>query len=187
MNWEAILSGAGGAGIIAVVLKLIDVYSTRSKMKSDAADTVVDTMLEAMKYLREERIELREERNEYLGRIEILEQNQNNNITQIQELQKHSDERNKQIELLTESNEDLDERNDALTAQVAGLRAQIAKDTAETRQLREDFKIYKDEVKKYFAELIQFLQSRGVEDYPQPPDNLLDTDPNIDKKLKKHR
>jgi chromosome segregation ATPase len=151
MNWETLLSGAVGAGLFATALKLIEIYSTRNKIKAEATDTVVDTMLEAMQFLRNER-------SEYLPRIKSLEDAQKENDQLIRELQQHRQERTKQIDELTQNNE-------ALLSQVAALRAQIAKDTAETRELKKQIDEIQQKYKKQLrinAKLVKALEDAKI-------------------------
>ena len=132
MDWQALLGGTLGAGVFAIVLKLIDVYSNRNKTKSDVTDTVVDTMLEAMQFLKNERAD-------YLPRFKSLEDAQRESEKLIRELTARKEERDTQIA-------ELQEKNDALQSLQAAMMAQIKKDTDETKVLRAEVELLRVQV-----------------------------------------
>jgi chromosome segregation ATPase len=166
MDWTAFFSGAGGAGVLAIILKLIDIYSVKPKVaaetklinseeKENAAETAskaVTTLGQVLDELQEDRKDLRQENAEYKTLIKELKAGYEKQTSEIRELQNHRDERTRQIDELTESNE-------ALTSQVAALRAQIAKDTNETRELLEKYR----ELKEFTSYLLDFLEKKGVD------------------------
>lgn len=158
MDWIAILNGVIGAGGLAIILRLIDAYINRGKvraeavvLKSEATENINEAAQVAVNILQQALAFKALENKEYRERVETLERNQRENSKLIKELQDHRDERGKQIE-------ELQEKNEALLSQVAGLRAQIAKDTAETRELRNKYQ----ELKQFTQSLIDALEKRGI-------------------------
>lgn len=176
MDWTAILiavlSGAGGAGVV----KLIDVYSSRGKTKaetgvlrSEASENIVEAAQVATNVLNQALTFKQAESKEYQARVEALEKSQAESKQLISELQSHRDARTKQIDELTEANE-------ALLAQVAALRSQIALDTAATRQLREEVESLRgkyDALKQYTLDVLKAVKE-GKEP-PPPPADLSDS------------
>jgi chromosome segregation ATPase len=115
MNLEAMLNGAIGAGIIAIVLKLIDVYSNRGKTRSEekenvtiAAKTAVEALLQSLEFLQEEN-------KEYKAAIDKWEEKDRQRDKEIRELQDHRDQRAKQIADLTINNDELTKQISHLT------------------------------------------------------------------------
>lgn len=69
----------------------------------------------------------------------------------------------------------------SLMEQVNKLVADRAQDREELEALRDRIDKdddFKEVIKKYFAELVEYFKEKGITDYPKPPD-VLDTNPKI--------
>jgi DNA-binding CsgD family transcriptional regulator len=65
MNWDAFLNGAMGAGVLSIILKLIDVYNNRNKTRADAAKVIVEggaAAVAMMKVILDEQDKVNDER-----------------------------------------------------------------------------------------------------------------------------
>ena len=166
MSWEDIVNialGAGGIKIIELFLTRGKTRAETKKVNADASDAVVDTMLEAMQFLRAERID-------YLGRIESLEKSREESDRLIQELQAHRNERTRQIEVQARQIEDLQEKNEALLSQVAALTAQRKIDHDEVTALRQQVSEWEEKYNRarlVIEKLVRALKGSGV---PVPGD-----------------
>jgi chromosome segregation ATPase len=109
MDWNAILNGAMGAGVISIVLKLIDAYSNRDKIKADVAKTLVEGGAEAVKAARELLAEQRTE-------IEEGQKARKEQAAEIEELKVGKKQRTARIEDLESQVDDLVNQNETLVA-----------------------------------------------------------------------
>lgn len=102
MNWEAILNGAIGAGVISIIIKLIDVYFTRGKTKSETVvnyaeyvkriaeggTVAVEALTEALKEYDRRNDEQAEELKELRHRADELEAGREERTRLIQQLER---------------------------------------------------------------------------------------------------
>jgi DNA repair exonuclease SbcCD ATPase subunit len=99
MNWDAILNGAVGAGVLSIILKLIDVYSNRNKTRADEARILVEggtgavtTMRGILEDYDKLLDDLRVENKEFREQIRERDHNSHERDAQLADLQqKHED------------------------------------------------------------------------------------------------
>jgi hypothetical protein len=125
MDWTTLLSGALGAGLFSLLLKLIDVFSARSKTRADAAKTIVDGGAQAVKVMQD-----------LLKEYDTLHDKQ---TVEIEALRTGREERARKIDELEQKNEDLQAAIIQLTNQIreTGERQQL--EIEETQRLRNDY------------------------------------------------
>lgn len=122
MDWTAFFSGATGAGVLAVIIKLIDVYSGRNKTRADAAKTIVEGGAQAVKMMQDLLTEY--DRTNDQQRVEI------------EKLKKDAAEAAKGREKRLKRIEELEQKNSDLEAYAIKLDNQIRADVTETEALR---------------------------------------------------
>lgn len=165
MNWESFFSGAVGAGVLAIALRLLDNFLTRNKSKAealvlnsqaseninDAAQVAANILLQALNFKQVEN-------KEYQERVRALEENQKKNDELVKDLTKHKAERDSQIA-------ELQEQNEALQSKQAALQAQIEKDTSETEALRKrvaEMEQKYGRMKRINEKLVRALQDANI-------------------------
>jgi chromosome segregation ATPase len=132
MDWNAILNGAMGAGVISIILKLVDTFLNRDKIKADVAKTLVEGGKEAVQAARELVAEQRTE-------IEEAREARKEQAAEIKELQTGKKERVRRIEDLESQVDNLVRQNETLVGNQLLMEERIAKDMEETQRLRNDY------------------------------------------------
>jgi chromosome segregation ATPase len=135
MDWIAILNGAAGAGVLAVVIKIIDLYLNRNKPKIDnaeAATKLIEGGAQAVKVMREllDDYDKRDEKKD--AKIEKLEQwkTERERLGYLRDAE-HAD--------LQQKYEDLEAHYIKLQNQQRDTAAKYQQDLEETQRLRNDY------------------------------------------------
>jgi chromosome segregation ATPase len=160
--WVTLILGLiGGGGIASLIMAWQAAKKTKPEigvLKSqeneniaEAAQVAANVLLQALNFKQVES-------KEYQERVKALETKQEESTKLINELVIHRDERTKQMEELKRQAEEAIDNNEALLSQVAALRAQIAKDTAETRELHQKYQ----ELKEFTKSIIDALEAKGI-------------------------
>jgi chromosome segregation ATPase len=149
MNWDAIINGAVGAGVLSIILKLIDTYSNRNKTRADAAKTIVEGGEQAVNTMR--------------GLLQDYDHINDEQRTEIEKLQTRLIERDKvnatrdtEFAELQQKYEDLEAHHIRLVNQLRDTDAKIKKDTEETQKLRDEV----EQLRKRAEEIEQKYQKQ---------------------------
>lgn len=158
MNFESFISGAAGAGLLAIILRIIEHYLNRgkekaetSKIKSEAGENITEAAQVAVGIL-ERALNYKASENQILlDRMTAMEERQ-------AESSVLRSERDAQIAELQKRITEAQEQNDALHAKLAGLQAQIEKDTKRIVEIEEKY----NRMKRVNEKLVQALVDAKV-------------------------
>jgi hypothetical protein len=134
MNLDAIINGAVGAGILSIVLKLIDVYGNRNKTRADAAKTIVEGGKEAVETMRGILADQDRINDERAAEIQQLKE-------QIRERDHNSRERDAQLADLMQKHEDLEAELIKTRNLQRETDEKYQRDLIETQRLRNEYAI----------------------------------------------
>jgi dihydroorotase-like cyclic amidohydrolase len=143
MDWIAILNGAAGAGVLAVIHKVIDSYLNRNKTKADAAKVLVEGGAQAVQTMRELLADYDRVNDKQASKIEKLE-------TRLKDRDKASAQRDADLADLLQKYEDLEAQNIKITNKAHETDEKVQRDTEETQRLRNDYAlVQKDNIRLY--------------------------------------
>lgn len=139
MNLDAIINGAVGAGILSIILKLIDVYGNRNKTRADVAKTIVEGGKEAVETMRGILADQDRINDERAAEIRQLKE-------QIRERDHNSRERDAQLADLLQKHEDLEAELIKTRNLQRETDEKYQRDLVETQRLRNEYAIAKKQI-----------------------------------------
>lgn len=138
MNWDAILNGAIGAGVISIIIKLIDVYSARGKTRSE---TVVNY-------------------GEYVKRIAEGGTVAVEALTEaLKEYDRRNDEQSEEIKLLRGRADELEAGREERTRLIRQLERKIENDLLETQTIKNEVILLRRQVAEGEQKLSNYKQA----------------------------
>jgi chromosome segregation ATPase len=141
MDWSAFVSGAGGAAVLGIILKLIDVLSNRNKTRADAAKIIVEGGAQAVNTMRELLKDLDQINDEQRADIDELKAGKKERLKIIEDLQN-------QINDLVKQNEDLVAAHLMMQKKIKETDDKQQQDLEETQRLRNDYAIAQKQIIK---------------------------------------
>lgn len=143
MDWVAIFNGAVGAGVLAIVLKLIDTFSNRNKTRADAAKVLVEGGAQAVQTMRELLSDYDRINDKQATKIGTLE-------ARLVERDKVNAQRDADFADLLQKYEDLEAQNIKIANKARETDEKVQRDTEETQRLRNEYAIVqKDNIRLY--------------------------------------